>query len=492
MRRPSVALAKPSRQRGGRVRYHLLVDITFLGAAQTVTGSMHLVRTDRASVLLDCGLFQGRRAEAATRNRELPFDPERLDAVVLSHAHIDHSGALPVLPREGFRGTVFATPATRDLAVVMLEDAALIQASDARYLNKRIDRGELSGEHVEPLYTTDDVVKILDRMVTVPYHRATQVAPGVSVTFLDAGHVLGSAIVVLDVEEKGVTRRIVFSGDLGRKDTPILRDPEVPKGTQVLLMESTYGDRRHPPRTAMNEALGEVVRRTLERGGKVMVPTFALERAQEVILALKELRAAGAIPRVPIYVDSPLTAKVTDVFRIHPECFDAELRVRLERGDSPFDLPELRYVTDPEESKEISSGDTPAIVLAASGMCESGRILHHLRTGIGDRRNTIVIVGFMAPHTLGRRLVELRDRVRIFGVEVERRAEVVVLNGFSAHAGQDELVHFAHQVATQGALEQIALVHGEVPAQRTLARLLESGGLANVSIPARGDRMVIA
>jgi metallo-beta-lactamase family protein len=467
------------------------MDVTFLGAAQTVTGSMHLVRLGKISILLDCGLFQGRRRESFERNRNLPFDPEEIDAVILSHAHIDHSGVLPMLARGGFRGSVYTTPATRDLIAVMLEDAALIQASDARYVNKRIDSGEIEGEHVEPLYTTDDVVTILGQTVTVPYHRRMDVADGVSVTFLDAGHVLGSAIVVLDLVERGVARRLVFSGDLGRAGMPILRDPEIPEGAHMLILESTYGDRVHPTRAAMDDALGETITRTVERGGKVLIPTFALERAQEVVMSLKALSAAGRIPRVPIYIDSPLTVKITEVFRMHPECYDGPARAIFERGDSPFDLPGLRYVADVEESKSITSSSAPAIILAASGMCESGRVLHHLRAMIGGAENTVVIVGFQAEHTLGRRLVEKRPSVRIFGVPRERVCDVVVLNGFSAHAGQDDLLAFVRAVRERGALERIALVHGEPRAQRALAGLLESGGTVPVSIPARGDRLVL-
>jgi metallo-beta-lactamase family protein len=465
--------------------------VTFLGAAQTVTGSMHLVTTSRARVLLDCGLFQGRRREAAQRNRSLPFDPASLDAVVLSHAHIDHSGALPMLPRDGFRGSVFTTHASRDLAAVMLEDAALIQASDARHVNRLIERGELDSEPVDPLYTTDDVAAVLRTMVGLPYHRPMLVAPGVTLTFLDAGHVLGSAIVVLDVLDDGESRRLVFSGDLGRAGMPILRDPEVPDGAHALVLESTYGDRVHPSRTAMDDALADTIARTVARGGKVIVPTFALERAQEIVLTLKTLAGQQRLPKVPIYVDSPLTVKVTDVFRMHPECYDAGVRAMFDRGDSPFDLPGLRYVSDAEESKAITGSDAPAIILAASGMCESGRVLHHLRAAIGDPRSTVAIVGFQAQHTLGRRLVEKRLRVRIFGVEHDRRCEVALLNGFSAHAGQDELAVFAGAVRDRGSLGPIALVHGEPPAQRTLAALLGQRGHLDVRIPERGEHMLV-
>jgi metallo-beta-lactamase family protein len=463
--------------------------IQFLGAAQTVTGSMHLVEGPRATVLLDCGLFQGPRRETFERNRNLPFDPRKLDAVVLSHAHIDHSGALPMLPSRGFSGTVLCTPATRDLCAVMLEDAAMVQESDARFLNKRIDRGELAGDYVEPLYTTNDVVRMLELMVAVPYHRWFEVAHGIRARYLDAGHVLGSAIVELDVRDGRKTKRVVFSGDLGRRNMPILRDPEIPERADLLLLESTYGDRLHPPRAEMDESLGEVVRRTVARGGKVIVPTFALERAQEIILSLRKLVMNRAIPEVPVIVDSPLAVKVTEVFRMHPDCYDEDLRRQLVVDPSPFDFDALRYVSSPEESKRVSADGSPMVILAGSGMCESGRVLHHLRTAIEQANNTVVIVGFQAAHTLGRRLVEKRTRVKIFGVERDRRAEVVVLNGFSAHAGQDELVDFVRDIRAQGEVGRVALVHGEPAPQRTLAKKLEEIGQGAITIPERGESL---
>lgn len=463
--------------------------VRFLGAAQTVTGSMHLVEAPRASVLLDCGLFQGPRRETFDRNRELPFDPRQLDAVVLSHAHIDHSGLLPVLPGRGFAGTIFCTPATRDLCAVMLEDAAMVQEADARFLNKLIERGEIEGEPVAPLYTSRDVVRMLEQMVAVPYHRWMDVADGVRARFLDAGHVLGSAMVELDVLDGGERKRVVFSGDVGRKAMPILRDPEVPERADLLLLESTYGDRVHPPRAAMDVALADVVTRTVARGGKVIVPTFALERAQEILLSLKGLRQSGAIPEVPVIVDSPLAVKITEVFRMHPDCYDEELRQRIATDGSPFDFESLRYVSSAEESKRITADRSPMVLLAGSGMCESGRVLHHLRTYVEDTASTVVIVGFQAPHTLGRRLVERRTKVRIFGVERDRRADVVVLNGFSAHAGQDELVGLVEAMRARGGVGKIALVHGEPAPQRVLAKKLHELGQRDVSTPTRGEQV---
>lgn len=468
----------------------MAIELEFLGGAGTVTGSKHLLRTPDATVLLDCGLFQGRRAEARARN--LAFDPSAtpIDAVVLSHAHIDHSGALPVAYKRGYRGPIYATSATRDLCAPMLEDAAFIQAADARHIQKLVDEGERDVAPVEPLYTREDAVAVLEQMIALPYRRAHAIAPGVTLTFFDAGHVLGSAVCVLDVNDDGRHVRLAFSGDLGRHHLPILRDPEVPSGVDCLLLESTYGDRLHPPIDEMTSALGETIRRTIARGGKVIIPSFALERAQEIIFALKQLQRRGELPRVPVYVDSPLTVKLTEVFKLHPECYDAETAALLRSNDSPFDFDGLQYVSDVADSMAIDADPSPCVVLAASGMCEGGRVLHHLRHAIEHERNTVVIVGFQAQHTLGRRLVEGRTEVRIFGVPRRRAAEVVVLNGFSAHADQAGLVRYAEDVATRGRLQRVVLVHGERPAQEALATAIRDRRLtAAIEMPTLGDRL---
>lgn len=467
------------------------MELEFIGAAQTVTGSMHLVRTAHGAILLDCGLFQGRRQEAADRNRNLRVPIHELKAVVLSHAHIDHSGALPILYKQGYEGPIYATPATRSLCAVMLRDAAAIQESDARHVNKQNRRDGTGEEEVLALYDDEDVVRAIEHFIAVPYRTKVHIAPGVEVTFFDAGHVLGSAITALDVVENGQKKRLVFTGDLGRTHRPILHDPEIVSEASTLITESTYGDRIHDSTEKMGEDLANVVNRTIKRGGKVIVPSFALERAQEVIFALKKLRKAGEIPHVPVYVDSPLTVKITDIFKLHPECYDAETRALLRGNDSPFDFQSLTYVEDREESKRISSSSGPAIIISASGMCEAGRILHHLRSGIEDEKNTVMIVGFQAPHTLGRRLVEGRTRVKIFGVERDRRAEVVVLNGFSAHADQRDLLSYAEETMKKGPLERVILVHGDLKPQKVLADKLKARGIAEVPIPAPGDRIAI-
>jgi len=468
-----------------------VIELTFIGGAQTVTGSKHLLRTGRATVLLDCGMFQGRRGESFEKNRNIAVDAKGLDAVVLSHAHIDHSGALPVLQRAGFRGPIYATSATRDLCAPMLLDAAAIQLADARHIARLIERGVPDLEPVEPLYGEDDVVAVMSQMVGLPYHRATLVAPGVTVTFLDAGHVLGSAIVVLDVEDDGRTTRIAFTGDLGRHHLPILRDPEIPTGVSCLITESTYGDRLHGSIEDTSNRLAEIVTRTCQRGGKIVIPSFALERTQEIVYELKRLRIEGRIPAIPVYVDSPLSVKLTDIFRLHPECYDSQARALLRGEDSPFQFEGLRYVSETEESKAIDQETRSSIIISASGMCEAGRVLHHLRGTIEDSKNTVVIVGFQANHTLGRRIAERRHQVRIFGVRHALRAEVAVLDGFSAHADQQGLLDFAESVRSRGSLERVILVHGETSAQEVLSRALAMRGFANVEAPAPGRTLTL-
>jgi metallo-beta-lactamase family protein len=467
------------------------MEIEFVGAARTVTGSKHLVRTKHATVLLDCGLWQGQRRESIEKNQHLGIDAKSLTAVVLSHAHIDHSGALPMLAKNGYDGPIFTTPATRDLCAAMLADAAAIQDSDARFINKHVDRGDTTMDRVEPLYSEADVTRTLGMIISLPYHRKLPIAPGVDVTFYDAGHVLGSAVTVLDVDEDGTKKRLVFTGDLGRRRMPILKDPECPSGADALIIESTYGDRLHAPIEEMDAKLAEVLARVYKRGGKVIIPSFALERAQEIVFSLKSLQRQNKMPPMPVYVDSPLTVKITDVFKLHPECFDDETRALISSSESPFDFDRLRYVSSVEDSKGIDADGHPAIVISASGMCEAGRIVHHLKASVEDPKNCVMIVGYQAPHTLGRRIVEKRQRVKIFGVERDLRAEVVVMNGFSAHADQKDLNEYVRDAREGGRLKQVILVHGDPGPQKILAEMLRAGGTPSVAAPAPGDRITI-
>lgn len=455
--------------------------LTFLGAAGEVTGSMLLVETDGGSILVDCGMFQGRRAEARERNRTLPQAAIAADAVILTHAHIDHAGSLPVLVRSGFAGSIHTTPATRDLCALMLRDVAYLQVADAEYLNRR-HADDPTWEPITPIYDEEDVVVALRHLVGQPYQRSFEPVPGVTATLIEAGHILGSAQVVLDIRERGGRHRLLVSGDLGRAGLPIIRDPAPPPpDVDTLVMESTYGGRRHGPVAAMAGELSALLAEARDRRGKVIVPSFALGRTQELLHVLHGLEHAGHPARMPIFIDSPLAIDVTSVFRLHAECFDTETR-RLLEHDDPFAVRGLTMTRTREASMAIRDVEGSALIIAASGMCEGGRVLHHLRNLVEDPSTTIVVVGFMAQHTLGRRLVERRPQVKIWGLDRDLRARVVVLDGFSAHADTDDLEAYARRAAARATF----LVHGEPEGQRALAEALSTGGLA-VHIPARGE-----
>lgn len=447
------------------------MEITFAGAAREVTGSCHLVRAGDRLVALDCGMFQGHRRESDRKNRELPVPVDSLDALVLSHAHIDHSGRIPFLVRSGFSGPIYCTPATRDLSAYMLMDSAHIQVKDAEHLARR-GRG-----FVEPLYDNRDVARTLEQMIAIPYGRAFEVTPGVRATFLDAGHILGSASVVLDCREGGVERRLVFSGDIGRWGQPIIRDPVIPEGADTVIMEATYGNRDHAPTEDARSRLASIITETAAQGGRVLIPAFALGRTQEILYELRGLVDEGRIPTIPIFIDSPLASDVTAVFEMHPDCFDSsEELVRRVEQLFRFDL--VRYTRKVEESKALNTLRAPFIVIAASGMAESGRIVHHLANGADNPRNTILIVGFQAEHTLGRRIVEKQPTIRVFGDEMPLRARVEVLNGYSAHADRSELLRWITGVRDKSpALRRIHLVHGEPAAQDEFASVLRGGGM---------------
>lgn len=459
--------------------------LEFLGAAQTVTGSMHLLTVNGSRVLLDCGLYQGKRAEAFNRNRNFPFDASTIKAVVLSHAHIDHAGNLPNLVRNGFAGTIYATSATRDLCNVMLYDSAYLQERDAEYVNKQ--HNKRSEPPVEPLYTSEDVEQTVAQMIGVRYRQKIEVADGVSITFFDAGHVLGSAVTLIEVREKGKATTLGFTGDLGRKNMPILQDPEPIGDVDIWISESTYGGKIHDPIAGMEQRLMDVIQRTIDRSGKLIVPAFSVGKTQEFLYVLFTLNDSGRLPAIPIFVDSPLSVNTTEVFRTHPECFDKETLKYILQNEDPFGFGRLRYVRSVDESKKLNDINEPCIIIASSGMCEAGRILHRLANNIQDPRHTILVIGFMAEHTLGRRIVERQPQVKIFGDLYELKAEVAVLNSFSAHAGQDELVAYTKTI-DKGRLKRIFLVHGEIPQAQQLSQKLSEAGYGNISIPARGDR----
>jgi metallo-beta-lactamase family protein len=455
--------------------------LTFWGAAGEVTGSMHLLEAAGARVLLDAGLFQGRRAEASKKNRELPFDPRMIDSIVLSHAHIDHCGRLPLLVRHGFHGPIYATPATRDLTAVMLPDAAHIQMKDAEFL---LRHGRPKGPESEPLYTLSDAVAVQNLMVGQPYRRLNHLRRHLAFEFTEAGHILGSATIDLRLSEEG-GHRVVFSGDIGRSGLPIIRDPDPPVGPiDTLIVESTYGDRDHESTAEADRHLTEIVRRVANRGGKLLIPAFAVGRTQEVIYALHQLVRAGAIPEIPIYVDSPLAVDATTVFRMHPEVFDRRERL-LDRTDQIFDFPLVRYVRDVAESKRLNTLSGPAVIIAASGMAESGRILHHLANYLGDHRSCVLFVGFQAENTLGRRIQEGQEQVKIFGAPVTRRAEVETIEGYSAHADRTELRAWVK--ALGGPIKRAFVVHGEPGPAQAMATILKESGVGEVTIPQLGE-----
>lgn len=462
-----------------------MTDVQFSGAAREVTGSCHVVHANGRTVLLDCGLFQGRRTDVHRKNQALPADVRRIDAVVLSHAHIDHAGRLPLLVRAGYRGPIFATNATVDLCEIMLADSAHIQEKDAEFLSRR------QRAHLDPLYDRHDVERTMALMRGVRYDRVVGVSAGITATFVDAGHILGSSSVMLDCTEGGRTRRLAFSGDIGRTGLPIIRDPVPPSGADLVVMESTYGDRDHASVSGSRAALARAVQETAARGGKVLVPAFAVGRTQELVYDLHQLADEGAIPRMPIVIDSPLATKATAVFAAHREVFDQSepmVAAHERPGESLFDFPLVRFTESVEESKALNRQSGPMVIIAASGMAESGRILHHLREGAADARNTVLVVGFMAEHTLGRRIVERQPVLRVLGDDIALRAQVTVIGGYSAHADRTELAAWLDAVREQSpALGDVWLVHGERGAQDELSATLGRKGY-RVHCPAPGAR----
>ena len=457
--------------------------IKFIGAARTTTGSMHMLELNGSRLLLDCGLYQGRRKEAFERNRNLPFDPDSVDACILSHAHIDHSGNLPSLVKSGFRGRIITTPATRDLCEIMLADSAYLQVQDVAYVNKK--RARQGKNPFEPLYTPDDVGPTLAAFRTVPYEESVEVAPGAVLTFHDAGHVLGSAFVQLDVRENGSAARLFFTGDMGRKGMPILKDPVMLSDVDILITESTYGNRDHPAHEDVKSRLAELCTHIVDNEARLLIPAFSVGRTQQIVYFLNELSGEGRIAEIPVYVDSPLSTKATAIYEKHTECYDAEAIALLRNGDRPFSFPRLSYVTDTKDSMKLNDARGPVIIISASGMCEGGRILHHLKRTVEDSRNVILIVGYQAEHTLGRRLVEKETRVRIFGDEFNVRARVETINALSAHADRNEMRAYYEEM--DGAVDKAFVVHGEAEACTEMARSLEDLGARQVHIPERGE-----
>jgi metallo-beta-lactamase family protein len=459
--------------------------LQFQGAARTVTGSMHVVSVNGTTILLDCGIYHGRREEAWLRNTTFPFDPAAIDAVVLSHAHIDHSGNLPTLVRQGFSGPIYCTHATRSLCDVMLRDSAYIQERDAEFITKRHRKKGLPP--VAPLYTQEDAADTMKLFKGNAYGERFPVSDGIECRFEDAGHILGSASVALTLRENGNTIGLAYTGDLGRSHLPILRDPVFLGGPQqYLITESTYGGRLHRPVEEMESQILQPLLRACERKGKVIIPAFSVGRTQEIVYVLHKLRSRGELRDLPVYVDSPLSVNATAVFRAHPECFDEETLAILHAHEDPFGFDTLTYVKTLEESMALNERAGPFVVIAASGMCEAGRVVHHLANSVGDPRNMVLIVGYQAENTLGKRLVMGEPQVNIFGEPHEVKAEVVVLNSFSAHADRNELLEYLKKFDTRE-MKGVFVVHGDADQSEKLATGLREAGFARITIPARGD-----
>ncbi len=444
------------------------------GAAQEVTGTCHELQVNGKRVLLDCGLFQGHRTESAQKNSQFTFDPRHIDAVVLSHAHMDHAGRIPLLWKKGYRGPIHCTYATQDLSAAMLKDGGYIQEKDEEFYCKYLAKSMMQCQG--PLYTQKDAEDCMTIFKGHNYNEWFDVVPGLRVQFLDAGHIIGAAMLVLEVTENGTTRHIGFSADLGRSTLPIIRDPAKMPPVDTLICESTYGNREHSDADQAKELLCEIVNRTAKRGGKVIIPAFSLERMQEIVYDLHVLWDEKRIPALPIIIDSPLAEAVTQIFMKHPECYDKEIFEKfLDRQHNPFQFSLVRYTQSKEESKALNGVPGPMIILAASGMCEAGRIRHHLKNEIEDARNTIIAVGFMAENTLGRRIVDKgTTEVKIFDQMYQKKAEIVSIDAYSGHADMSDLDGY---IASIEGLKRVILVHGELAQMQPFAERIRARGI---------------
>ena len=431
--------------------------VKFCGATRTTTGSMFLLKVNNQKILLECGLYQGKRSESNDRNKNFPFDPKQVDLAILSHSHIDHCGNFPNLVKQGFKGNIFCTHATRDLAGIMLEDSARIQQHDAEYVSKK--RAKKGEPPVQPLYSVEDAAQAVRQFVSLNYDRPMNIADGVKLTFSDAGHILGSAQVILDIKEGDKEIRYLFTGDIGRGGHAILRDPEPVEGVDVLHIESTYGNRLHGDRDMSIVEIAKGIIETAHRGGKIIIPAFSVGRTQLVVYTLHQLQESGDLPNIPIFVDSPLSVNATEVFRLHPECFNDEIYTFLREKDNPFGMENLQYIRQVSRSIKLNQLKGPAIIISSSGMCEGGRIRHHLKNNIEDPKNLVLFVGYCAQHTLGSRIVNGDSPVNIFGEPYEVKAQVARHDAFSGHADRDELV--SHVEASSGKMKDIYVVHGE-------------------------------
>ena len=464
------------------------MEIQFIGAARTVTGSQHLLTINGKKILLDCGLFQGRRKDTYEKNKSFKFNPKEIDALLLSHAHIDHSGNLPHLVKDGFNGPIYTTSATKDLCKIMLEDSAYLQQRDIEWLNKK------KKKHIpeEPLYSIEDVDEAIQKFVPVEYNSATEIFPGVVAYYQDAGHILGSAGILLEITEEGNKKiRFGFSGDIGRPDMPIIRNTDVLRDLDVLIMESTYGNRLHSQSEEVEEEVAKIVREVFNRRGKIIIPSFAVGRTQLLVYVLHKLFDQNRIPEIPLYVDSPLAVKATEVFKDHPECYDRETtRVFMEDGEDPFGFGRLKYVTTVDQSKELNDMHEPMIIISASGMAEGGRVLHHLANNISNPNNLILFVGYAAEHTLARKIMDGMQEVKILGEEYQVKSKIKTMDYFSAHADQKELLDYL-KLNDKNRLKNIFLVHGEVEQALPFREKLLQKGFKNAAFPVSGEKFVI-
>lgn len=459
--------------------------ITFYGAAHTTTGSMHLVEANGKRILLDCGLYQGHRKEAFEKNRNLPIDPSKIDYVILSHAHIDHSGNLPQLVKQGFRGRVFARESTVQLCDVLLRDSCFLQKRDLEYINKKRRR---EGKVLfEPLYEESDVEMLMQLFVPVHLHQPREIAPGITLEFFNAGHILGSALVQLDIRsDHGHDHRVLFSGDLGQPNQPILRHYEYPSGADILIVESTYADRYHPSADDVELKLERYIKHIDRHNSKLLIPAFSVGRTQQIIYHLNRLREKGKFPRdVKLYIDSPLSQKATRIYAAHREVYNEEARKLIANGIDPLDFPGMVFVGPPEESMALNTTPGPMIIIAASGMCEGGRVVHHIKNCMQDPDNIILICGFQAENTLGRRIVEKRSRIKVLGEEIDLKARVEVINALSAHADRAGLVDWISEVKDN--VRYAFAVHGETEKVEAMAELLKEHGIVNVAAPMLGQ-----
>lgn len=465
------------------------MEIHFIGAAKSVTGSLHLLKIEDKQYILDCGLIQGKRKESFELNKNFTnFNPAEIEAVILSHAHIDHCGNLPNLVKKGFKGKIYCTHATKDLAALLLKDCAHIQEKDIEFVNKK--RAKQGKNLFEPIYDHNDVAITIERLEGINYHEELTLSPSFKFKFYDAGHILGSSIVYMTITENGKTINLGFSGDLGRPNLPILNDPEKIPDVDYWITESTYGGRFHANINEVDQKLTEIIQKAIDQGGKIIIPSFSVGRTQELVFAMHKLFEAKKLPRIPIFVDSPLSTNATQIFREHPECFDDETNEFLLNEEDPFGFNQLTYITEVQESMKLNEINTPAIIISSSGMAEAGRILHHLRNNIENPKNIILIVGYCAEHTLGRHLIEKMEVVKIFGEEFKVKAEVIVLNSLSAHADSNELIGYCADF-NQERLKMIFLVHGDEDQQEKFKTRLGNIGFKNITIPSKGDIFAI-